>query len=164
MIESRLDFTSGRQPIVAKLQIDFTVAEAFQSTTLMAPSTTPAVIDYVVDGGEGQTSSLQIGEFTCAQSCTLPLQYSIVIQPNVNIDFIHFDIGTRTVDWSEARDEHAGNYTIIIVAAVNEADSGDYSTTKFELRVKVADACAVSTDKIFIVSPQTPDQYYELGS
>ena len=126
----------------------------------MAPSTTPAVIEYVVDGEEGQTSSLQIGEFTCAQSCTLPLQYSIVIQPNVNTDFIHFDIGTRTVDWSEARDEHAGNYTVIIVAAVNEADSGDYSTTKFELRVKVADACAVSTDQISIVSPQTPDQYY----
>ena len=100
MIESRLDFTSGRPPIITKLQFDLTVAEALQSTTLVAPSTRPAVIEYVVDGGEGQTSSLQIGEFTCAQSCTLPIQYSIVIQPNVNIDFIHFDIGTRTVDWS----------------------------------------------------------------
>ncbi len=130
----------------------------------MAPSSTPSVIEYVVDGGEGWTSSLQIGEFTCAQTCTLPLLYSIVIQPNVNIDFIHFDIGTRTVDWSEARDEHAGNYTIIIVAAIDESDGVDYSTTKFELRVKVADACAVSTDQILIVSPQTPDQYYELGS
>jgi hypothetical protein len=135
--------------------------------TLVAPSTTPAVIEYVVDGGLGWTSSLQIGKFTCAQSCTLPLQYRIVIQPNVNTDFIHFDIGTLTVDWSEARDEHAGNYTVIIVAAIDEADSGDYSTnnsTKFELRVKVANACAVSTDQILIVSPRTPDQYYELGS
>ncbi len=140
------------------------MAEALQSTTLVAPSITPAVIEYVVDGGEVQTSSLQIGEFNCAQSCTLPLQYSIAIQPNVNKDFIHFDIGTRTIDWSEARDEHAGNYTVIIAAAVNEADGGDYSTTKFELRVKVADACAVSTEQISIVSPQTPDQYYELGS